>query len=166
MSLQNMPIMPLNRFEQEPRPVLQDFLLELLNLAVWAPNHGLREPWRFVYIDQELGRKMEWFRDEPAAHLVIVNVLNSLPYRQAEDTAATFCLIQNFQILAWEQLLAVNITYPEWRYDPNVCDKMNVTNKEHIVAVLELGYVKAEKVKRVLKVQQRMDREVNWSLLK
>ena len=33
-------------FKQEPLP--EGLLEELLNVAVWAPNHGLREPWRFI----------------------------------------------------------------------------------------------------------------------
>ncbi|WP_283657652.1 nitroreductase family protein [Paenibacillus sp. RC343] len=33
------------------RPVPQQLILELLNHAVWAPNDGLREPWRFIFAD-------------------------------------------------------------------------------------------------------------------
>lgn len=165
MSLLNRSILPLRRLQQENRPVLQASVLEMLNLAVWAPNHRLREPWRFVYIGQEVGRKLEWLRDEPAAHLILVNELNGVPHRQDEDTAATFCLIQNFQLLAWEQSLAVNVMYPEWRYDRNICEKLNVTDKEHIVAVLELGCVQKEEVTKLLRDQQRLERDLNWSLL-
>ncbi|MCM3172327.1 hypothetical protein [Paenibacillus sp. MER 99-2] len=157
MSLLNMTIKPLNRFEQASRSVHQDILLELLNLAVWAPNHKLREPWRFIYLDQESGRKLNCLRDEPAAHLIIVNELNSVPSRQAEDTAATFCLIQNFQILAWQHSLAVNITFPEWKYDNKVREKLKVTDKEHIVAVLELGYVRTEDIIGNWKMNKKMN---------
>lgn len=33
-------------FKKDPLP--QGLLEELLNVAVWAPNHGVREPWRFI----------------------------------------------------------------------------------------------------------------------
>ncbi|MGO4887353.1 nitroreductase family protein [Anaerobacillus sp. MEB173] len=35
---------------------MEDLILELLNDAIWAPNHGLREPWRFVVFQGE-GKK-------------------------------------------------------------------------------------------------------------
>jgi len=31
-----------------PDPVPTELLVELLNVAVWAPNHGNRQPWRFA----------------------------------------------------------------------------------------------------------------------
>ncbi|WP_341280894.1 nitroreductase family protein [Paenibacillus sp. FSL H8-0537] len=30
------------------QPLSQETILELMNIAVWAPNHKLREPWRFI----------------------------------------------------------------------------------------------------------------------
>ncbi|WP_239551479.1 nitroreductase family protein [Paenibacillus elgii] len=41
-------------------PVPQDLVLQLLNDAVWAPNHGLREPWRFIYVGSAEGREKSW----------------------------------------------------------------------------------------------------------
>ncbi|MGJ9385911.1 nitroreductase family protein, partial [Salipaludibacillus sp. CF4.18] len=32
----------------KPDPVSVDLIVDILNDAVWAPNHGLREPWRFL----------------------------------------------------------------------------------------------------------------------
>lgn len=29
-------------------PLTKETIVELLDVAVWAPNHGLREPWRFI----------------------------------------------------------------------------------------------------------------------
>lgn len=37
-------------------PVPRELVIQLLNDAVWAPNHGLREPWRFIYVDSEDGK--------------------------------------------------------------------------------------------------------------
>lgn len=32
------------------KEVTQETVLNLLEDAVWAPNHGLREPWRFIFV--------------------------------------------------------------------------------------------------------------------
>ncbi|HZG81646.1 MAG TPA: nitroreductase family protein, partial [Brevibacillus sp.] len=37
----------------KPDTVPEKLILELLNDAVYAPNHGLREPWRFLFIPTE-----------------------------------------------------------------------------------------------------------------
>jgi len=34
----------------EERPVATDLVAELLDAAVWAPNHHLTQPWRFVLV--------------------------------------------------------------------------------------------------------------------
>ena len=34
----------------ETRPVPQDLLMDLLDLAYWAPSVGLSQPWRFVWV--------------------------------------------------------------------------------------------------------------------
>lgn len=38
-------------------PVSRELVFQLLNDAVWAPNHGLREPWRFVFVENESGKE-------------------------------------------------------------------------------------------------------------
>ena len=35
------------------KKVTEETVLQLLNDAVWAPTHGLRQPWRFVFVDSE-----------------------------------------------------------------------------------------------------------------
>lgn len=34
-------------------PVSMELLVDLLNIAAWAPNHGVREPWRFILYKDE-----------------------------------------------------------------------------------------------------------------
>src|SRR5690625_5371684 len=34
-------------------PVSETAVKELLNDAIWAPTHGNRQPWRFIFIDKE-----------------------------------------------------------------------------------------------------------------
>nr|WP_308216635.1 nitroreductase family protein [Pseudalkalibacillus decolorationis] len=44
----------IKKFKEEPVP--HELICELLNIAVWAPNDGLREPWRFILFLEE-GKK-------------------------------------------------------------------------------------------------------------
>jgi nitroreductase len=63
MMLLNKGIEPQNDLRFEERPVPQALVLELLNHAVWAPNHRLREPWRFIYIGDN--HKAGWIKFYP-----------------------------------------------------------------------------------------------------
>ena len=42
-----------------PDPVPRDVLLELFELARWAPNHHLTDPWRFRVLGPESGAKLK-----------------------------------------------------------------------------------------------------------
>ena len=44
----------INLFEAEP--VGQQPLLDAIELARWAPNHRLTEPWRFYLLGPQIGR--------------------------------------------------------------------------------------------------------------
>ncbi|MEK4327428.1 nitroreductase family protein [Paenibacillus sp. FSL R7-0297] len=109
-------------------PIARNTLLGLLNNAVWAPFHSKKEPWRFIllagsgrkkFADAVLKTRPEAFiqqygaqiydtycRRIPAHLLVIMN--SALPQKAWEEAlAATAALIQNVQLLAWEQEIGV-----------------------------------------------------------
>ncbi|MRN56122.1 hypothetical protein [Paenibacillus monticola] len=122
-------------------PVSQQLVLELLNHAVWAPNDGLREPWRFIYVDDQSGNTMLGLQESAPAHLIMVMKEDSDHHKRDEDFAAVCCLIQNFQLLAREKKLGVRRTMPEWIYDRERTRPFGVQEKERIVAILDLGAV-------------------------
>ncbi len=138
MKLKDMTIPQHNNQAFEMRPVSIELVLELLNHAVWAPNHKLREPWRFIYIPYS--GKPDWFDNKVPTHLVITLKNDNSKNRQNEDLAAVFCLIQNFKLLAWERRLGVNVTFHEWMYDPEYCCRLGIPDKEKVAAVLELAF--------------------------
>ncbi len=35
------------------KEVTEELVKELLSDATWAPTHGMREPWRFVFVHQD-----------------------------------------------------------------------------------------------------------------
>ncbi|OXM85743.1 nitroreductase family protein [Paenibacillus rigui] len=145
-------------FKSDPVPT--ELLTELLNVAVWAPNHGHREPWRFIlfqgegrariaeamvqtYSGEDLekhgAKKREYFMQVPA-HLVIV--LKEDPRQKVwdEDYAAVCSLIQNFQLAAWEQGLGVVWKTNNYGYQPKFCEAIGVQPGEKIAGVLHVGY--------------------------
>ncbi|WP_217593559.1 nitroreductase family protein [Cohnella sp. GbtcB17] len=116
-------------------------VLALLNDAVWAPNDGLREPWRFIYAGggEAADRLRALNGDAAAAFLLVVAKEESDSHKREEDYAAVCCLIQNFQLLAASEPWPVRRTMPEWIYDPEHCKPFGVRPQERIVAVLALG---------------------------
>ncbi|RST77409.1 nitroreductase [Siminovitchia acidinfaciens] len=142
------------------KEVSQDLVLSLLEDAVWAPNHKNREPWRFIFVS---GERKDAFIDavlecqEPAKHAstrrkfeevpaFLVTVMNADPRQKVweEDFAATSCLLQNFQLLAWEKELGVCWKTPVHIHDPKFRSAIGVEPGEKIVGVLHIGYFDKE----------------------
>ncbi|MNC33669.1 Nitroreductase family protein [compost metagenome] len=122
------------------QPVPQQLVLELLNDAVWAPNDGLREPWRFIYADNSSGGRLSGLQEPAPAYLIMVMKEESDSYKRDEDFAAVCCLMQNFQLLACERKLGVRRTMNDWIYDRKHMAALGVQDKERIAAVLEIGF--------------------------
>ncbi|MFC3748119.1 nitroreductase family protein [Paenibacillus sp. GCM10012306] len=122
------------------QPVPQELVLELLNHAVWAPNDGLREPWRFIFAEEGY-RELMPRQGKAAAYLVIVMPEDSDLNKQNEDFAAVACLVQNFVLLGREKGLQVVRTMNEWIYDRKYSAPFGVQASERIAAVLELDLV-------------------------
>ncbi|MFD2876436.1 hypothetical protein ACFTAO_11490 [Paenibacillus rhizoplanae] len=75
-------------------------VLRLLNEAVWAPNDGMREPWRFIYVTgdrTEATGKLLFSEEAPSPPFLLVVAREEMdPHKQDEDYAAVCSLIQNF----------------------------------------------------------------------
>ncbi|MUT67212.1 nitroreductase [Paenibacillus sp. NEAU-GSW1] len=141
-------------------PIETSEILELLNIAVWAPNHGMREPWRFIlyrdggrqafadavlktYTSEEHKKmgagKLEYYTNIPA-HLVIILKEDPRQKEWDEDYAAVCCLIQNFQLAAWERGIGVVWKTNWYSYDPKFREAAGLKPGEKIVGVLHIGY--------------------------
>ncbi|MCJ7841020.1 nitroreductase [Lederbergia sp. NSJ-179] len=155
------------------KEVTQELVLSLLKDAVWAPTHKIREPWRFIFVSGERREafieailpcyeknKQEATRDKfihvPAFLVVIIN--DDPRQKQAEeDFAAASCMLQNLQLLAWEQDLGMVWKTPQHIRDPKFREALNVQPGEKIIGVLNIGYFDKAIVTR--KVRQRTDPE-------
>ncbi|MEK4029604.1 MULTISPECIES: nitroreductase [Bacillaceae] len=147
-------------FKKEP--ISPEVIIELLNVAKWAPNHKLTEPWRFqLYVDEgkekfiqayihsqpkvdgdvseKVKRKAQYFRDIPV-HLVVIMPEDPRQRRWDEDYGAVSSLIQNFQLAAWERGIGMIWRTNDWIYDPAFREEIGVAPGEKIVATLMIGY--------------------------
>ncbi|GAB4075105.1 nitroreductase [Barrientosiimonas marina] len=138
------------------KPVTEAAVLNLLEDAVWAPTHGVRQPWRFIFIGSDA--KDRFAREvastypehrqqnryeyllEPSAFLIVVMDVPASQKQWEENFGATACMIQNFWLLAWEQKLGVVWKTNAHIYDPQVKDILGVGDQEKIVGFLHLGY--------------------------
>ncbi|THF76403.1 nitroreductase family protein [Cohnella fermenti] len=113
------------------KPVSRETLLSLLDVAVWAPNHHLREPWTFTWM--ESARNAE---GQAPGMLWIGMPAGGKPRHEADDEAAVWCLVHNLRIAAREQGIGV-------RLEKAPADRPEAAGrpeKEKVVAVLAIGY--------------------------
>ncbi|MCZ2260339.1 nitroreductase family protein [Sporosarcina sp. G11-34] len=145
-------------------PINVEEIIELLNVAKWAPNHKLTEPWRFqlyvdegketfvqAYIDSQptvdgevtkrVQNKAQYYRDIPI-HLAVIMPEDPRQRRWDEDYGAVSSLIQNFQLAAWERGIGMIWRTNDWVYDPVFREGIGASPGEKVVATLMIGYPK------------------------
>src|SRR5690606_21828491 len=109
------------------------------DIANWAPNHGLREPWRYIqykgaarsaFADAVLGsmsaeererygpERIRYYTEEIPVHLIIVMTEDPRQKQWDENFAAVCCWIQNFQLAAWERDVGVVWKTNTYMYAP------------------------------------------------
>ncbi|MGP4059964.1 nitroreductase family protein [Halobacillus sp. H74] len=138
------------------KEVPTELITELLEDARWAPTHGLREPWRFIFIPTEekeqfveslvktFPRDMQENRrnyfSQPAAFLIAVMKEDPRQKQWEENFGAISCLLQNFQLLAWEQELGVVWKTNPQIHEPQVRELLGVQPGEKIVGFIHMGF--------------------------
>src|SRR5690625_2701825 len=111
------------------KTVAKDMVYGLLEDAIWAPTHGLRQPWRFIIVgkDQKASfakkiastyaedrqENLESFLNEPNAIRGGIMEEPRLQKQWEENYSAVSSMIQSFWLLAWEQELGV-----VWKTNP------------------------------------------------
>lgn len=146
------------------KPVTKEAVMELLEDAKWAPTHGMRQPWRFIFIDaehlpsfakqvantypEERQENREAYMNEPNAILAVIMQVPETQKQYDENFGATACMIENFWLLAWEKQLGVVWKTNPHLYDPKMKEILNVSDDEKIVGLLHLGYFDEKPVKK------------------
>jgi len=108
----------------------RDALIRGIDVARWAPNHHLTEPWRFYLLSDEVkrevvelnarmvteasgekagaGKRERWIAIP--GWMVLTCARSSDPLRQREDYAACCCAAQNLSLYLWSQGIGMKWT--------------------------------------------------------
>ena len=145
----------------KPDPISIETMKELLEVASWAPNHKLREPWQFKLFTgegkeklvtawqaaKETGKgarpmnpeKLEQLKQIP---LFVVVTMPVDPRQQVfeEDFAAVGAYIQNLLLAAWGRGIGSLWNTEPVIYSPVFRDAIGVMPGEKVVAILQFGY--------------------------
>ena len=146
------------------KKVEEETVRELLDDAIWAPTHGMRQPWRFVFVGKDqlpsfakkvastyakdMQQNREEYLNEPNAILVVIMEEPEAQKQWDENFGATASMIQNFWLLAWEQNLGVVWKTNPHIYDPRVKEILDVAENEKIVGFIHLGYFDKQPIKK------------------
>lgn len=144
--------------------VTMEQLEPLLEDAVYAPNHKLTEPWRFLYAttdeakaifverfmaffqrnnpdakEEKINQYREYFSKVPALLFVVLKE-DENPVVRNDDFAAVSALIQNFQLLAWDRGIGMVWKSGRILYDKGFQQEMGLQENERFAAILHIGY--------------------------
>ena len=128
-------------------PVSEAVVRELVELARWAPNHKLTNPWRFRLLGpetrariDELVAEAEVIKLRRAPTLLLVTAVPSEdPVLAEEDVLATGAAAYAVLLAATERGLASYWRTPSCFRDPAVRSVLGLGDDEVIVALVHLG---------------------------
>ena len=134
-------------------PVPRETLDELFELARWAPNHNLTNPWRFRVVGPEsLARMKEAAGEDAAAKLdraptlVVVSVVESGdPVQDEEDYAAASVAAYIVLLAAHARGLAGYWRTPAVLRTPEGRAAVGIPDDERVLALIHLGQPRQEK---------------------
>ncbi|MGQ0548641.1 MAG: nitroreductase family protein [Armatimonadota bacterium] len=148
-------------------PVPREVLEEMLDAAVWAPNHRLTEPWRFYVLTGDAKQRFAEIRrrfraatfpnpeapeaikalDRLSQDTIATPALVAATVHQAadeevreEDTAATFIALQNLMLVAAERGLGTYMRTGALLRDPELRALLGVEDDRRVLAIVYVGY--------------------------
>lgn len=132
----------------EREPVDHETVAELLELARWAPNHQLTQPWRFRVLGPEAfarlvaaGKPNEAEKLGRAPTLVVASAkLTGDDYQNREDVLATACAVYIVLLAAHARGLASYWRTPALFETPEGRAAVGLEESEEFVALIHLGH--------------------------
>jgi len=151
----------INLFLQTPVPA--ELIRDAVEVATWAPNHHVTEPWAFYM----LGRKtmaacLDLLRDivtankdakaaefkakswsEKPGWLLVTCKRSTESVLQQEDLAACSAAVQNLMLYLWKAGVGCKWTTADITRDPRFFDIVGIDSEsEHVVGLISYGYPK------------------------
>jgi nitroreductase len=135
-----------------PHPVPRETLDELFELARWAPNHHLTQPWRFRVLGaetlarlKETGAPSEAIKLDRAPTLVVASArLTGDLVQDEEDLHATACAVYAVLLGAQARGLASYWRTPAVLRTKRGRDAVGLADGERFVGVIHLGNPRSE----------------------
>ncbi len=135
------------------KPVPAEVIDELLELACWAPNHHLTNPWRFRIVGplalaslKQVAGLQAGSKLDRAPTLVVASALRSAdPVQDQEDLCATACAVYAVLLSAHGRGLAGYWRTPEVLRTPQGLEAVGISSDERFVALIHLGWARQEK---------------------
>ena len=149
------------------RKIHKEQIETILNSAIWAPTHGLTQPWRFKVFREEGLTKLSDFlstkykeiagdnfsemkyqklKNRPLlAGAVIAVSLKRDPkekIREIEEIEAVACAIQNMHLTCTAWGLGAFWSSPELIYKPFMNEFLGLAEKDKCLALFYIGYPK------------------------
>jgi nitroreductase len=130
-----------------PEPVARPLLEELLELARWAPNHRLTNPWRFRVLGPETLARLkdaagpaEALKLDRAPTLVVASArLTGDLVQDEEDVCATACAVYAVLLAAHARGLAGYWRTPSVLRTPAGREAVGLPDGERFLALIHLG---------------------------
>ncbi|MFF2753278.1 nitroreductase [Psychrobacillus sp. NPDC058041] len=145
------------------QPVERETLLAILEDGIWAPNHQLRQPWRFVIAcgkeqvelydvlkefaipkwkelsEDDLEKQMKKYT-APGGYVFVIVPEDARQKERLEDYAAASMLVQNVQLLAWDRGIGSCWKTPGFLDNPKFREALGIKPGERIISMLQVGY--------------------------
>ncbi len=156
----------------KPEPVPVEKIKQAIDVARWAPNHHLTEPWHFYLLGPEtirsvieLNTQLVRTKNGDEAAIAKQNRWSKIPgwlvvtcdksvnqEQGQEDYAACCCAIQNMMLYLWSENIGVKWSTGKVIRDPRFFDLLWIDqNAETIVGLFWYGY--AEEVPQAARKQ-------------
>lgn len=138
----------------DPQPVPRETLDELFELARWAPNHHLTNPWRFRVLGPEARERLKVAAGPESAPkldraptLVAVSAVQcgDDPLLDEEDALATACAVYALMLAACDLGLGSYWRTPEVLRTPAGRAACGIPDSERVLGLVHLGWAKGEK---------------------
>jgi nitroreductase len=135
-----------------PEPVPRELIDELLELARWAPNHNLTNPWRFRVVGPEALERLKQAAGPDATKLaraptliVAAAALSGDPIQDEEDLHATACAVYAVLLAAHARGLASYWRTPAVLRTEEGRAAVGLGEEERVVGLIHLGPAREEK---------------------
>jgi len=128
-------------------PVSEAAVRDLLDLARFAPNHKLTQPWRFRLLGDETRRRLDLIVGEKEAMklgraptlILATTALSGDPQTDEEDLHATACAVYAVLLGASARGLASYWRTPGALKEPQVRALLELEANERVVGLIHLG---------------------------